>query len=170
MCLIYRYPVRFCSAAKISFFSKGGGGGLAYKWDLLFDLLLLFLKNALLSLLFHSKMSFTCKNPEFFPRSLRSLGFNRFNYYNDFFSGSTLQNIYFFLVLTPKGSLFSLYYFHCYYPAYLVWNLFLTTHCDKFCTWKSPAIPTFYTNNPYFFNTFPKFLSLLFPTFLLKGT
>ena len=44
-----------------------------------------------------------------------------------------MQNIIFLLVLTPKGSLFSLYYFHSYYPAYLVWNLFLTTHCDKFC-------------------------------------
>ena len=28
----------------------------------------------------------------------------------------------------------------------------------------------FYTNNPYFFTTFSKFLSLLFPYFLLKGT
>ena len=39
-----------------------------------FDLLLLFHENALLSLLFHSNMSFTCKNLEIFPRSLRSLG------------------------------------------------------------------------------------------------
>ena len=31
---------------------------------------LLFHENALLSLLFHSKMSFTRKNPEIFPRSL----------------------------------------------------------------------------------------------------
>ena len=78
MCLIFLYSVRFCSAAKMSFFSKGGGGGgQAYKWDLLFDLLLLFLKNALLSLRFYFKMSLTRKNPEFFPRSLRSLGFNK---------------------------------------------------------------------------------------------
>ena len=34
---------------------------------------LLFHENALLSLLFHSKMSFTPKNPEIFPRSLCSL-------------------------------------------------------------------------------------------------
>ena len=40
-----------------------------------FDLLLLFHENALLSLLFHSKMSFTHKNPDFFPCSVRSLGF-----------------------------------------------------------------------------------------------
>ena len=40
-----------------------------------FDLLLLFHENALLSLLFHSKMSFTRKNPEIFRRSLRSLRF-----------------------------------------------------------------------------------------------
>ena len=40
-----------------------------------FELLLLFQENALLSLLFHSKMSSTCKNPENFPRSLRCLAF-----------------------------------------------------------------------------------------------
>ena len=59
-----------------------------------------------------------------------------------FFSGSTLQNIK-CLVLIPKGSLFILYYCHSYFPAHSVWNIFLTTHCDKFCTWKSPTIPTF---------------------------
>ena len=48
-------------------------------------------------------------------------------------------------------------------------DLFLTTHCNIFCTWKSPTIPTFfYTNNPYFFTTFPKFLSLLFVEGRLK--
>ena len=59
----------FLFSCKNIFFSVrggGGGGGQAYKWDLLFDLLLLFLKNALLSLLFHSKMSLTRKNPYFF--------------------------------------------------------------------------------------------------------
>ena len=40
-----------------------------------FYLLLVFHENALLSLLFHSKMSFTRKNPEIFPRSLRFLDF-----------------------------------------------------------------------------------------------
>ena len=125
----------------MSFFSKGGGGGGRFtSGTYFFDLLLFFLKNALLSLLFHSKMSFTYKNSELFPRSLGSLGFNKST--KDFHSGSTLQNIN-FLVLTPKGPLFSLYYCHSYYPVYLVWNLFLTTHCDKFCTLKSPTIPTF---------------------------
>ena len=108
-------------------------------------------------------MSFSRKNPEFFPRLLRLLGFNKA--IHDFFQGAR----YIFLVLTLKGSLFSLYYCHSYYPAYLVWDLFLTTHCDKFCTWKSPTIPTFYTNNLYFFTTFPKFLSLLFPYFFVEG-
>ena len=117
------------------------------------DLLLLFLKNALLSLLFHSKMSFMRKNPDFFPRSLRSLKFDRLSY--DFFQGARCKTS-FFLVLTQKGSLFSLYYCHSYYPAYLVWNLF--THCDKFCTWKSPTIPSFFTT------IIPTF-SLLFPNF-----
>ena len=86
--LIYLYLVRFVSAAQMSFFSRGGGGGWgqAYKWDLLFDLLLLFLKNALLSLFFHSKMSFTRKNPDFFPRSFRSFGFDKLT--NDFFQGA----------------------------------------------------------------------------------
>ena len=40
-----------------------------------FALLLLFHENALLSLLFHSKMSLSHTNPEIFPRSLRSLKF-----------------------------------------------------------------------------------------------
>ena len=45
-----------------------------------------------------------------------------------------------FLFLTPKGSLYNLYYSHSYYPDYFVWGfLFLTTHC----TWKTPTIPTF---------------------------
>ena len=79
-------------------FSVRGGG--AYKWNLLFDLLLLFLKNALVSLLFHSKMSFIRINPEFFPRLLRSLGFNKLT--NDFFSGSMLQKHHFFS-FNPKG-------------------------------------------------------------------
>ena len=62
------------------FFSKCGGGGGLTNVTYYFDLFLLFLKNALLSLLFHSKMSFTRKNPEFFPRSL---GFNKLT--DDFF-------------------------------------------------------------------------------------
>ena len=123
---------------QMSFFSKGGDRFTSRTY--FFDLLLLFLKNALLSLLFHSKMSFTCKNPEFFPRSLRSLRFNKLT--QDFFQGARCKNII-FLSFNSKGLwLFSLYYCHSYYPAYLVWNLFLTTHCDKFCTWKSPTIPT----------------------------
>ena len=60
----------------------------AFKWALLFLFFLLFPtflicsyfsllfhENALLSLLFHSKLSFTRKNPDIFPRSLPSLGF-----------------------------------------------------------------------------------------------
>ena len=82
-------------------------------------------------------MSFTRKNPDFYPRLLRSLGFNKLT--NDFFREHAAKHVFF----SFKGSLFSLYYFHSYYPADLVWNLFLTTHCDKFCTWKSPAITTF---------------------------
>ena len=77
---------------------RGGGAGLqSYKWDLLFFyLLLLFLKNALLSLLFHSKMSFTRKNPEFFPRSL---GF--INQLMIFFSEHTAKHLFF--SFNPKG-------------------------------------------------------------------
>ena len=71
MCLIYLYSVSFCSAAKMSFYQLGWGGGggggggrlTSYKWDLLFYFLLLFLKIAWLSLLFHPKISFTRKNP-----------------------------------------------------------------------------------------------------------
>ena len=100
----------------------------------------------------------------FFPRSLRSLGLNKLT--NDLFREHAAKH-HFFLVLTPKGSLLSLYFCHSYYPAYLVWNLFLTTHCYKFVLGKALL---FYTNNPYFFTTFPKFLSLLYTFFLLKGT
>ena len=67
--------------------------------------------------------------------------------------------------------MFSYYYCHSYYPAYLLWIfLFLTTHSDEFCSWKALLFLLFYTDNPYFFTTFSKFLSLLYPTFLLKGT
>ena len=60
----------------------------AFKWALLFLFFLLFPtflicsyfsllfhENALLSLLFHSKMTFTRKNPQLFPRSLPLLRF-----------------------------------------------------------------------------------------------
>ena len=69
----------------MSFFQGGGGGGGGWltSGNYFFDLLLLFLKNALLSLLFHSKISFTRKNPEFFPRSLR---LNKLT--NDLFQGT----------------------------------------------------------------------------------
>ena len=123
-----------------------------------------FLENFLLSLLFYSKMSFTC-NKNFFPRSLRSLGFHILS--NIFFREHAAKHLN-GLLLTLKGSLFSLYHRHSYYPAYLVGNfLFLTTHCDKFCTWKSPTIPTFFTPiiPTIFQNLYPHF-----PYFLLKGT
>ena len=71
--------------------AKRGGWSLciqAFKWALLFLFYLLFPtflicsyfsllfhENALLSLLFHSKMSFTRKNSEIFPRLLCPLGF-----------------------------------------------------------------------------------------------
>ena len=64
-----------------------------------FDLHILFLKNALLSLLFHSKMSFTCKNPELIPRSLRSLVFNKLT--KDFFQGARCKTSIF--SFNPKG-------------------------------------------------------------------
>ena len=51
-----------------------------------------------------------------------------------------------------------------------MWNfLFQTIHCNEFCTWKSPTITTFYTDNPYFFTTFSKFVPLLFPYFSVDG-
>ena len=120
--------------------SVGGGGGSLQVGPPFLICSYFFLKMPYYPSFFHSKMSFTRKNTEFFPRPLRSLRFNKLT--NFFFSGSTLQNIN-CLVLTPKGSLFSLYYCHSYYSAYFVGNLFLTTHCDKFCTWKSPTIPSF---------------------------
>ena len=72
-----------------------------------------------------------------------------------FFQGARCKTSFFFLA--PKGSLFSLYYFHSYNPAYLEWNLFLTTHYDKFYFEKH-----YY---PYFFTPIiPTCSSLLFPS------
>ena len=83
----------------------------AFKWALLFLLFptflicsyfsLLFHENALLSLLFHSKMPFTRKNPEIFPRSLRSLGF----YNLMFIQGARRLTLKFFM-FNLKVSLF----------------------------------------------------------------
>ena len=91
------------------------------------------------------------------------------------FARSDFRNQCYFSSGSPplkKVSLFSQYYYHSSCPAYLVLNfVYLTNHCDNFCTWKSPSIPSFfYTNNPYFFTTyFSKFLSLLFPYFFIEG-
>ena len=77
MCLSYLSVLSpfFFSAAKNVFFSVGvGGGGQAYKWDLLFYLPLLFSLKCPTISSFHSKMSSTHKNPEFFlARSARSV-------------------------------------------------------------------------------------------------
>ena len=48
-------------------------------------------------------------------------------------------------------------------------RIVLTTHSDKFCTWKNPTILLFNTDNPYFFTTFSKFVSLPFPYFFVEG-
>ena len=72
----------------------GGWGGAGIPVGPTFYLLLLFLKNALLSLLFHSKMSFTRKNPEFFTHSLHSLRFNK-------------STIFFFMEHAAKHQFFS---------------------------------------------------------------
>ena len=57
----------FVQLQKMSFFQWVWGWGAGIQVGPTFSyLLLLFLKNALLSLLFHSKMSFMRKNPDFF--------------------------------------------------------------------------------------------------------
>ena len=57
----------------MSFFSKGGGGGGGRLTSGTYFLIssCFFLKIALVSLLFHSKMSFTRINPEFFSSLAR---------------------------------------------------------------------------------------------------
>ena len=132
MCLSYLFVLSpFLFSCKNVFSVREEERGRFTSGTSFFDLLLLFLKNALLPLLFHSKMSFTGKNPDFFPRSPK---LNKLT--NDFFQGARCKTSN-FLVLTPKGSLFSLYYCHSYYPAYSVWDLFLTTHCDHFVLGKA---------------------------------
>ena len=126
----------------------------AFKWALLFLFFLLFPtflicsyfsllfhENALLSLLFHSKMSFTRKNPEIFPRSLRSLRFYKLT--SMFFQGARCLTPQIF-ILNLKVSLFRYYFCHRYYPAHLIWNyLYKIARCNEFYIWKSPTIPTF---------------------------
>ena len=93
MCLSYLSVLNlFLFSFKNVIFSVGGGGGEEEltSGTCFFDLLLLFLKNALLSLLFHSKMSFTRKNTEFFPCSL---GFNKLT--NDFFREHAAKHQFF---------------------------------------------------------------------------
>ena len=132
---------------------------------------LLFHENALLSLLFYSKMSFTRKNLEIFPRSLRSLRFYKLT--SMFIQGEWR--------LTPQFLLFNLivslnawYYCHRYYPAHLIWNyLFQTAHCNEFYIWKSPTIPTFLRRYSllfhYFFQIFIPTFSLLFCWWALES-
>ena len=78
---------------------------------------LLFLKNALLSLLLHSKVLFTCKYREIFLAC--SAGLYLIIYLMYLFGERPEKHLK-ILFLTQNGSLFSLYYFNSYYPAYLV--------------------------------------------------
>ena len=102
----------------------------AFKWALLFLFFLLFPtflicsyfsllfhENALLSLLFQSKISVTRKNLEIIPHSLRSLGFYKLT--SMFVQGARPLAPQ-FLMLSLKISLFGLYYCHMYYPAHLI--------------------------------------------------
>ena len=125
----------------MSFFSvrgRGGGGGLQVAGLQVGPTFLICsyfsLRMPYYPSFFTLKYHLLVENPECFPRSL---GFNTIT--NFFFREHAAKHHFF----SFDPSLFSLYYFHSYYPAYLVLNLFLTTHCDQFRTWKSPAIPTF---------------------------
>ena len=161
MCLSYLFvlsPFLFSCL----FFSKGGGRFTSGTYYFLFAPTF-FLKMAYYPSFFTLKCHFLVKIQNIF------LAHSDLINQLIIFSGSTLQNIK-FLVLTPKGSLFSLYYCHSYYPAYLMWNLFLTTHCDKFCTWKSPAIPTFFTPKTLLFRYFSQIFIATFPFFFVEGT
>ena len=91
MCLFYisvLSPFLFSCKNVIFSFGGGGGGGNLQSGNSFFDVLVHFLKNALLSLLFHSKMSFMRKNPVFFPHSERSARSNLKKLTNDFFQGA----------------------------------------------------------------------------------
>ena len=87
---------------------------------------LLFHENALLSLLFHSKMLFTHKNPEIFPRSLRSLEF--YMLVNVFSMGHAAKHLHFLF----------------YYPISISVQLVLLSHqllclfSVKFLIFKTP--------------------------------
>ena len=102
----------------------------AFKWALLFLFFLLFPtflvcsyfsllfhENALLSLLFHSKMSSTRKNPEIFTCSLRSL---RLYELTSMFIQGVRRLTPKTLLFNLKVSLFGPYYCHRYNSAHLI--------------------------------------------------
>ena len=90
-----------------------------------------FLKIPYYPYFFILKCHLRVKIQNFFPHSFHSLGFNNLSIF--FFQGVRYKTSQIF-IFYPKGL----------FPAYSVLNfLFLTTHCDQFCTWKSPTIPTF---------------------------
>ena len=83
-------------------------------------------ESALLTLLFHSKMSFTCKNPEIIPRLLRSLGF--YMLINVFIQGAPCKASQFFISISAQLVLLS----HQLSCLFTVNFLFLTIHSDEF--------------------------------------
>ena len=127
---------------------------------------LLFHENALLSLLFHSKISLTRKNQEIFLARFASSSFiNKLLCLSRSHAAKHLKNLF----LTRKVSLFNWCYCDRYYPAHLVrFSLFHTTPMN-FVLGKALLSLLFSTDNPYFFTTFSEFLSLLFPYFSVDG-
>ena len=126
----------------------------AFKWALLFLFFLLFptflicsyfsllfLENALLSLLFTLKCHLRVRIQKFFLAHFARSDFRNQSFFS---SRSPPLKHNKKLFLTKKVSLFSQYYYHSSCPAYLVSNfVYLTNDYDDFCTWKSPSIPTF---------------------------
>ena len=106
----------FLFSCKNIFFSVrgGGGGGRLTSGTYFLICSYFFLKMPFYPSFFTLKCHLLVKI-RIFSCWLRSLGFNKLT--KDLFQRARCKTS-FFLDLTPKGSLFSLYYFHSYHPAH----------------------------------------------------
>ena len=119
---------------------------------------LLFHENALLSLLFHSKMSFTRKNLGFYK--LTSMFIQGGCHLTPKILMLNLKSLAVWLVLMSQVLSCTFKYEITYFKQLIVMN---------FIFGKALLFLLFYTDNSYFFTTFSKFLSLLFPFFSVDG-
>ena len=130
---------------------------------------LLFHENALLSPLFHSKMSLTGKSPKNFPHSFRSLEF--YMLINVFFMEPTAKTSH-FLIFTSKGISVQLVLLSQQLSCLLSVKFIISNNSFWWIlNMQKPYYPYFFTPKiPTFSLLFQNFYPYFFPTFLLKST